>query len=82
MGFTRAQLERWHPRVVAIVGLTAYRPGFVRPRALAGRQPDALDGAELWVVPKPGGLDTRDTVASLALALTYAGPVRAAGVLA
>lgn len=69
--------EAWHARVIAVVGLTAYRQGFGRPKAVAGRQPETLDGAELWIVPNPSGLNAHDTVASLAEA--YAGPARAAG---
>jgi TDG/mug DNA glycosylase family protein len=74
-----ADIEKWRPRVVAIVGLTAYRTGFGRPRAQAGRQPEPLGGAELWVVPNPSGLNAHDTIATLAAA--YAGPARAAGVI-
>jgi TDG/mug DNA glycosylase family protein len=69
----------WHPRVVAIVGVTAYRQGFDRPKAGVGRQPERLGGSELWVVPNPSGLNAHDTVATLAAA--YAEPARAAGVL-
>ncbi|WP_194408827.1 mismatch-specific DNA-glycosylase [Microbacterium cremeum] len=70
----------WRARVIAVVGVTAYRQGFARPRALAGRQHETLGGAELWVVPNPSGLNAHDTVASLADA--YAAPARAAGVIA
>lgn len=69
----------WHSRVIAVVGLTAYRQGFGRPTAAAGRQPETLGGAELWVVPNPSGLNAHDTVASLAAA--YAALARAAGVI-
>ncbi|GGI48488.1 TDG/mug DNA glycosylase family protein [Agromyces flavus] len=71
-------VARWHPRVVAIVGLTAYRQGFDRPKARAGRQDETLGGAELWVVPNPSGLNAHATVADLAEA--YAEPARAAGI--
>ena len=70
----------WRAGVVAIAGLTAYRQGFERPRAVAGRQQDRLGGAELWVVPNPSGLNAHATVATLAAA--YAEPARAAGVIA
>jgi TDG/mug DNA glycosylase family protein len=69
----------WRPRVVAVLGLTAYRQGFGRTRAAAGRQPEDLGGAELWIVPNPSGLNAHVTVATLAEA--YAGPARAAGVI-
>lgn len=71
-------VARWHPLVVAIVGLTAYRQGFDRPRARAGLQDERIGGAELWVVPNPSGLNAHATVADLALA--YAAPARAAGI--
>ncbi len=67
------------PRVVAIAGVTAYRAAFGRRRAVLGRQPEDLAGAPLWVVPNPSGLNAHDTIDSLALA--YAEPARAAGVL-
>ena len=74
-----ADVERWMPRVVAIVGLTAYRQGFDRPKARAGRQDERIADAELWVVPNPSGLNAHATVADLARA--YAEPARAAGIL-
>jgi TDG/mug DNA glycosylase family protein len=67
------------PKVVAVLGVTAYRVAFGQPRASAGRQPGRLAGAELWVVPNPSGLNAHETIASLAEA--YAEPARAAGVL-
>jgi TDG/mug DNA glycosylase family protein len=71
-------VARWHPLVVAVVGLTAYRQGFDRLKATAGRQAEQLAGAELWVVPNPSGLNAHATVADLARA--YAEPARAAGI--
>jgi double-stranded uracil-DNA glycosylase len=74
-----ANVTHWAPVVVAIVGLTAYRLAFDRRKARAGKQDEALAGAELWVVPNPSGLNAHDTIASLAMA--YSEPARAAGVL-
>ena len=73
------QVAVWRPPVVAVVGLTAYRQAFGRPKARAGLQAERIADAELWVVPNPSGLNAHDTVASLALA--YAEPARAAGLL-
>ncbi|GAB3771999.1 TDG/mug DNA glycosylase family protein [Nocardioides ginsengisegetis] len=67
------------PKVVAVLGITAYRSAFGHPKAVPGRQPEPLAGAELWVVPNPSGLNAHENVASLAEA--YAAPARAAGVL-
>jgi TDG/mug DNA glycosylase family protein len=67
-----------HPRVVAVLGVTAYRTAFRRPRATPGRQPDDLAGVALWVVPNPSGLNAHETVDSLGTA--YAEPARTAGI--
>jgi len=74
------RVAAWGPRAVAVVGLTAYRQGFQRPKAVAGRQEESLAGVPTWVLPNPSGLNAHDTVATLARA--YAEPARAAGVLA
>lgn len=75
----RLNVAVWRPRVVAVVGITAYRDAFEHPKAVQGRQDETLEGAELWVLPNPSGLNAHDTVATLATA--YAEPARAAGVL-
>ncbi len=74
-----ALVEEIAPRVVAVLGVTAYRSAFREPRATTGRQPDDLGPAQLWVVPNPSGLNAHETIASLAVA--YAEPARAAGIL-
>jgi double-stranded uracil-DNA glycosylase len=65
------------PRVVAVAGITAYRAAFGLRRAVPGRQPADLAGAELWVVPNPSGLNAHETIATLSEA--YAEAARAAG---
>ena len=45
------------PRLVAIVGLTAYRTAFARPHAVMGLQPDEIGGRPVWVLPNPSGLN-------------------------
>jgi TDG/mug DNA glycosylase family protein len=67
----------WGPRVVAMLGITAYRIAFGAPKAAVGLQPGDLEGAELWVVPNPSGLNAHEDVASLARA--YGEVARAAG---
>ncbi len=66
------------PRVVAVAGITAYRAAFDAPKAAMGRQPASFEGAELWIVPNPSGLNAHETVASLAAA--YRLPAIAAGI--
>ncbi|MBI2243378.1 MAG: mismatch-specific DNA-glycosylase [Nocardioides sp.] len=72
-------VRRTTPRVVAIASITAYRAAFGARRAVLGRQPEPLAGAELWIVPNPSGLNAHETIASLAVA--YAEAARAAGVI-
>ncbi len=56
-----AELERTvlrhRPRLVAVLGLTAYRTAFARPRAAMGLQPDDIGGRPVWVLPNPSGLN-------------------------
>lgn len=54
------------PAVVAILGVTAYRTAFGRPKAQTGRQPSPWPESELYVVPNPSGLNAHETVESLA----------------
>jgi len=75
----RSLVRERRPRVVAVLGITAYRQAFGARRATLGRQPDAFEGAELWVVPNPSGLNAHETITSLSEA--YAAPARAAGVI-
>jgi TDG/mug DNA glycosylase family protein len=62
-----AKVRRLRPRVVAVLGIGAYRDAFARPRAGLGPQPERLAGAALWVLPNPSGLNAhyalRDLVA-------------------
>ena len=50
-----AKIRRYRPRVVAFVGMGAYRAAFGRPRARGGRQEERLAGADIWVLPNPSG---------------------------
>jgi TDG/mug DNA glycosylase family protein len=74
----RDLVARVQPKVVAVLGLTAYRAAFDRRAAKVGRQAEDLAGAELWVAPNPSGLNAHATLASLAGA--YREIAEAAGV--
>lgn len=75
----RSFVAEHRPRVVAIAGITAYRTAFGRPKATPGRQDDPFEGAELWIVPNPSGLNAHETTATLAEA--YRAPAVAAGIV-
>ncbi|QOR47884.1 mismatch-specific DNA-glycosylase [Trueperella pecoris] len=58
---------RTRPDVVAVIGITAYREAFGKPKAQLGRQyedgqPLDIGGAELWVLPQPSGLNAHATM--------------------
>ena len=71
-----AALERtvatYAPRLVAIVGVTAYRVAFGRPRAAMGLQPEPLGGRPAWILPNPSGLNAHYTPADFARAYAEA----------
>ncbi|TMG48665.1 MAG: G/U mismatch-specific DNA glycosylase [Chloroflexi bacterium] len=50
-----AKVRRYRPKVVAFVGMGAYRTAFGRRRARGGRQEEELAGATIWVLPNPSG---------------------------
>jgi len=75
----RRFVREHEPLVVALAGITAYRAAFGDAKAQLGRQPGVFEGAELWIVPNPSGLNAHETIASLAAA--YREPAVAAGVV-
>ncbi|MEO7006222.1 MAG: mismatch-specific DNA-glycosylase [Terrimesophilobacter sp.] len=62
------RVARCRPRVVAMLGTTAYRVAFGAPKARVGRQSEDLSGAQLWVVPNPSGLNAHASLADLSAA--------------
>ncbi|GAA4953699.1 TDG/mug DNA glycosylase family protein [Nonomuraea thailandensis] len=54
------------PKVLAVLGISAYRTAFARPKAVIGPQPEAVGGARVWVLPNPSGLNAHWTVATIA----------------
>lgn len=62
------KVRRFRPRCVAVLGISAYRAAFRRPKATMGRQPEDLAGALLWVLPNPSGLNAHYHLPELARA--------------
>jgi TDG/mug DNA glycosylase family protein len=58
--------EKYTPQTVAVVGVTAYRVGFNRPKATVGLQPETLGPSRLWVLPNPSGLNAHYQLPALA----------------
>ncbi|GAA4441052.1 G/U mismatch-specific DNA glycosylase [Phytohabitans houttuyneae] len=61
-----AKVRRQRPRWLAVVGVTAYRTAFQRPKATFGAQVETIGTTRLWVLPNPSGLNAHYTPDSLA----------------
>jgi TDG/mug DNA glycosylase family protein len=59
-------VAEYRPRVLAVLGVTAWRVAFERPKATLGRQPERVGGAETWVAPNPSGLNAHHQLPDLA----------------
>lgn len=53
----RAKVLRYRPRILAILGLGAYRHAFAKPKAKIGRQQELIGKTIVWVLPNPSGLN-------------------------
>jgi TDG/mug DNA glycosylase family protein len=52
-----AKVRRYAPRVLAVVGVSAYRTAFDRPEAAVGPESLRVGGRPVWVLPNPSGLN-------------------------
>ena len=52
-----AKVRRYRPRILAVLGVGAYRTAFNRPKASVGRQGETVANTVLWVLPNPSGLN-------------------------
>jgi TDG/mug DNA glycosylase family protein len=53
----RSKVRRYRPAIVAFLGMGAYRHAFGDPKASLGEQPARFEGARVWVLPSPSGLN-------------------------
>jgi TDG/mug DNA glycosylase family protein len=61
-----AKVRRYQPRVLAILGVGAYRVAFDRPKAVVGLQEEKIGETLLWVLPNPSGLNANYQAPDLA----------------
>jgi TDG/mug DNA glycosylase family protein len=61
----RARVKRYKPRILAVLGVGAYRIAFDRPKATLGPQAEMLEETRLWVLPNPSGLNAHYQLADL-----------------
>lgn len=62
----RARVRRYQPRVLAVLGVGAYRTAFNQPKAGVGRQTETIGETVLWVLPNPSGLNANYQAPELA----------------
>ena len=60
-----AKVHEYRPRVVAVLGIGAYRLAFGRTEAVVGRQRDRIGDSAAWVLPNPSGLNAHYGLESL-----------------
>lgn len=52
-----AKVRRYAPQIVAFLGVGAYCQAFGIKSAAVGKQAERFEGAEVWVLPNPSGLN-------------------------
>lgn len=60
-----AKVEAHTPRVLAVLGVGAYRSAFGNPRAAVGLQPERIGQTHIWILPNPSGLNAHYTLDAL-----------------
>lgn len=59
------KIQQYQPQFLAILGISAYRTAFNRPKAVIGRQAELSSSATIWVLPNPSGLNAHYQIADL-----------------
>jgi TDG/mug DNA glycosylase family protein len=59
------KVKRYKPRVLAVLGIGAYRTAFQKPKATPGLQTDSIGNTILWVLPNPSGLNAHYQLSGL-----------------
>jgi TDG/mug DNA glycosylase family protein len=62
----RRKVLRFRPKVLAVLGVGAYRTAFNQPKAIVGRQHEMIGRTILWVLPNPSGLNAHYQAGELA----------------
>lgn len=52
-----AKVRKLGPAWLAVVGISAYREAFARPKATLGLQDESFGDTRIWVLPNPSGLN-------------------------
>jgi double-stranded uracil-DNA glycosylase len=60
------KIRKYRPEFVAVLGVSAFRAAFKRPEATIGELEEEIEGARVWVLPSPSGLNAHFTPKALA----------------
>ena len=52
-----AKVKRFRPRILAVLGVGAYRTALRKPAARVGPQQEGIGATAVWVLPNPSGLN-------------------------
>jgi TDG/mug DNA glycosylase family protein len=61
-----AQVRRYRPLFLAVLGVGAYRTAFNHPKAKLGLQAETIGETRVWVLPNPSGLNAHYQAGELA----------------
>jgi double-stranded uracil-DNA glycosylase len=59
------KVKRYQPRVLAVLGIGAYRTAFQEPKATLGLQSKSIGETDIWVLPNPSGLNAHYQLSAL-----------------
>jgi TDG/mug DNA glycosylase family protein len=60
------KVQHYAPRVLAVVGIGAYRAAFGRKQGPVGLQPHTIGTTAIWLLPNPSGLNANYSASDLA----------------
>jgi len=52
-----SKLEKYKPKMLAVVGIGAYKTAFQKPKARIGLQEETFGDTLIWLLPNPSGLN-------------------------
>jgi TDG/mug DNA glycosylase family protein len=59
------KVRRFQPKILAVLGMGAFRSAFRQPKATLGPQGDKFGNTVVWVLPNPSGLNAHYQLADL-----------------
>jgi TDG/mug DNA glycosylase family protein len=59
------KVKQYTPRLVAVLGIGAYRSAFQEPKAVLGQQSKKLANSDVWILPNPSGLNAHYQLSDL-----------------